>query len=55
MDPAKKESRIRIEAPPQQGPDVPAARPEALPGFYTFLLILAYLFSGASLYLSFVV
>lgn len=53
MEPAKKEPRIRIEAPPPQMPGVPAARPEALPGFYTFLLILTYLFSGVSLYLSF--
>ena len=54
MEPAKKESRIRIEAPSPEAPGIPAARPEGLGGFYTFLLILTYLFSGVSLYLSFV-
>ena len=53
MDQPYKEVRVRIEAPPPELVPMPLRQLEHFPKFYYVLVLLTFLLSGLSLYLSF--
>ena len=52
MDQPYKEARVRVEAPPLGPAPMPLPQMESFPRFYYVLVLLTFLLSGLSLYLS---